>query len=160
MEGDNKNASPPTIWVVRQNGALYGGSVPEGEPVYAAGINFPPNRRVRLYVVHDRREWNSETFTTLEDVTGAIEEVVTTDEGIILPTLIWASAQPVDGKRNFELVANVADENGNFDTQYTPNTDAVDADLTTGFTVQGPPRPSVRVPLASDEQAIIVSSLW
>jgi hypothetical protein len=143
----------PTVWVVRKNGAIAGGSIPEGEPVYAAGINFPPNRKVRLYVVRDKRGWNAGAIPTdLEDVTGVIEEVTTNSSGEIGRTLVWASAQPVNGQRDFDLVANVADENGNFDTKYTPGVDAVDADLTTGFTVQGPPQPIVRVDLASDPQ--------
>ena len=142
----------PTIWVVRSNGAIAGGSIPEGEPVYAAGINFPPNRRVRLYVVEDKSGWNSGAFpTNLEDVTGVIEEVTTDSQGKISRTLVWGSAQPKNGKRDFDLVADVADENGNFDNRYTPDTDAIDADLTTGFTVQGPPQPIVRVNLASDK---------
>ena len=144
---------PPTIWIVRANGAIAGGSIPEGEPVYAAGINFPPNRKVRLYVVSDKRGWNAGIVPTdLVDVTGAIEEVTTNSSGEITRTLVWASAQPLNGQRDFDLVANVADENGNFDTEYTPGVDAVDADLTTGFTVQGPPQPIVRVDLASDPQ--------
>jgi len=143
----------PTIWVVRANGAIAGGSIPEGEPVYAAGINFPPNRKVRLYVVHDKWGWNAGVVPTdLEDVTGAIEEVTTNSSGEIVRTLVWASAQPVNGQRDFDLVANVADEKGNFDTKYTPGVDAVDADLMAGFTVQGPAQPIVRVDLASDEQ--------
>jgi hypothetical protein len=143
----------PTIWVVRANGAIAGGSIPEGEPVYAAGINFPPNRKVRLYVVHDKWGWNAGVVPTdLEDVTSVIEEVTTNSSGEIVRTLVWASAQPVNGQRDFDLVANVADENGNFDTKYTPGVDAVDADLMAGFTVQGPAQPIVRVDLASDEQ--------
>lgn len=143
----------PRIWVVRSNGAIAGGSIPEGEPVYAAGINFPPNRRVRLYVVEDKSGWNSGAFpTNLVDVTGVIEEVMTDSQGEITRTLVWGSAQPNLKKRDFDLVANVSDENGNFDNQYTPGTDAIDADLTTGFTVQGPPQPIIRVNLASDKQ--------
>mgnify|MGYP000045648011 FL=1 len=127
---------PPTIWIVRANGAIAGGSIPEGEPVYAAGINFPPNRKVRLYVVLDKRGWNSGAFpTNLEDVTGMVEEVTANSSGGIIRTLVWASAQPVNGQRDFDSVVDVADENGNFDNKYTPGVDAVDADLTTGFTV-------------------------
>ena len=108
----------PTIWVVRANGAIAGGLILEGEPVYAAGINFPPNRKVRLYVVHDKWGWNAGVVpTNLEDVTSVIEEVTTNSSGEIVRTLVWASAQPVNGQRDFDLVANVADEKGNFDTK-------------------------------------------
>ena len=146
--------TPPTIWVVKSNGAIAGGSIREGDPVYAEGINFPPKRRVRLYIVHDRSGWNSGAFpTNLENIPNdVIEEVVTDDVGNLPRTLVWSSAQPVNGKRDFDLVADVADRNGNFDQRYTPGVDAIDADLTTGFTVQGVPQPGVRVKLASDKQ--------
>jgi hypothetical protein len=109
--------------------------------------------KVRLYVVHDKWGWNAGVVPTdLEDVTGAIEEVTTNSSGEFVRTLVWASAQPVNGQRDFDLVANVADEKGNFDTRYMPGVDAVDADLMAGFTVQGPAQPIVRVDLASDMQ--------
>lgn len=145
---------PPTIWVVRANGALAGGSIPEGDPVYAAGIDFPPNRRVRLYIVRDKSGWNSGAFPTdLENIPNdPIDEVTTDGQGNLPRTRVWASAQPVNGNRDFDLIANVADANGNFDTRYTPGVDAIDADLTTGFTVQAPQPVTQRVDLASDQQ--------
>ncbi len=141
-------AAPPIIWVMRSGRRFAAGSVPEGEPVYASGINFPPNRKVRLYVVRDKRGWQG--GETLEDVTGAIEEVVTGPAGDIEFVKVWDSASPVNGNRDFDLVADVADEAGNFDRRYTPGTDAIGIDLPTGFTVQGLPTPGVRVKLASD----------
>lgn len=144
----------PVIWVMKSDNIFAQGSILEGDPVYIAGINFPPNRKVRLYVVQDRSGWNSGAFpTNLEDVTGVIEEVTTDGSGEIHRTLVWSSASPVNGNRDFDAVADVADENGNFDNRYTPGVDAVDADLLTGFTVQTPPQPIIeRVDLASDQQ--------
>jgi len=85
----------PTIWVVRANGAIAGGSIPEGEPVYAAGINFPPNRKVRLYVVHDKWGWNAGVVPTdLEDVTSVIEEVTTNSSGEFVCTLFGLPLNP------------------------------------------------------------------
>ncbi|MEM2368109.1 MAG: Ig-like domain-containing protein [Candidatus Bathyarchaeia archaeon] len=145
---------PPTIWVVRANGAFAGGSVREGDPVYAEGINFPPNRRVRLYIVRDRSGWNSGAFSTdLENIPNdVIEEVATDGQGNLQRTLVWSSAQPINDNRDFDLIANVADANGNFDIRYTPGVDAVCEDLIAGFTVQGAPQHGVRIDLASDQQ--------
>ncbi len=141
--------TPPNVWVMRSGGRFATGSVPEGESVFVQGINFPPNRKVRLYVVRDKRGWQSGDM--LEDKTGTIEEVTTNPGGTFAePVMVWGSAQPIEGNRDFDLIADVADENGNFDNRYTPGTDAIDADLTTGFTVQGPTRVGERVDLASD----------
>lgn len=143
----------PTIWVMRFGGRFAMGSVPEGEPVFVQGINFPPNRRVRLYIVRDKRGWQAGDI--LEDVTDdGIESVTTTPDGtigtIVVPVRVWSAARVINGNRDFDLVADVADAAGNFDHRYTPGVDAIDADLTTGFTVQGPPRVGERVDLASD----------
>jgi chloramphenicol O-acetyltransferase len=68
--------------------------------------------------VHDKWGWNAGVVPTdLEDVTSVIEEVTTNSSGEFVRTLVWASAQPVNGQRDFDLVANVADEKGNFDTK-------------------------------------------
>ncbi len=143
----------PSIWVLRDNAGRFAtGSIAEGNPVFAHGINFPPNRRIRLYVVKDRAGWR--TGDRLEDVTGTVEEVATNSGGTLsTPVRVWDSAAVLrDGTRDFDLIADVADENGNFDSRFTAGRDAVDADLTTGFTVQSAYRFGERIPLASDEQ--------
>jgi len=143
-----RQSSPPLVWALRSGGRFAMGSVPEGEPVYATGLNFPSNRRVRLYVVADRNGWSS--GDPLQDVTGVIEETTTDSEGRFTDAVrVWNAAQPVNDQRDFDLVADVANANGDFDFRFTPGTDAIEADRMTGFTVQGPPSPG-RVALASD----------
>lgn len=145
-----RQSSPPLVWALRAGGRFAMGSVPEGEAVYATGLNFPPNRPVRFYIVPDKSGWSA--GDTLEDVTGAIEETVTDAKGNFnAAVLVWNSAQPVEDKRDFDLVADVADAAGSFDNRFTPGTDAIEADLMTGFTVQSPPFPG-RVALASDQE--------
>jgi len=145
-ERGKRQFSWPVVWTKLSNLRFACGYVPEGDAVYAQGYAFPPNTKVRIYVVK-HPPGGLPNGALLNDVTEVIEEVTTDSSGFLPYTLIWNSAKPeADGNRNFDLVVDV-----NLNGRYDANVDAIDGGEIVGFTVQrGAPEPGERIDVVCD----------
>ncbi|MDW8290789.1 MAG: hypothetical protein RMM06_08695, partial [Armatimonadota bacterium] len=129
------------------------GSVPVGDRINIGGYRFPPNERVRIYIVRDRDDWSN--GAPLEDESGEIEEV-TIDSylGILPATTIWNSAQRRgDGQTDgdYDVVVDV-NRNGRYDQ----GVDVLQYRYGAAFTVQvpSPPGQHLAVELAASQYGV------
>lgn len=109
------------------------GGDPSEQSVYAYGLGFPSERKVRIYVVKHKNSWKHGDMLT--DGSGGYEETKTDADGNLLSTLIWNNIKESD-VGEYDIIVDV-DRDGNF-TNIAGSKDGIDKVGAFGFKINPP----------------------
>ncbi len=101
-------ASAASIMPVKCDASSVGPGFQAGEDVCVYGTGFDPGAEVDLYVINDQENYTQ--GQALNDLSGDVERVQTTNKGILVLKKIWSAL--VDGVYDFVADINL---NGNYD---------------------------------------------